>query len=72
MDFLRAFPTPRRLIGIGAAVARRPPDASAFVGGTSGAYLSGVEGCTEAFPPVLQKRFGYIPNIFRAQFASPL
>jgi RNA polymerase sigma-70 factor, ECF subfamily len=47
------------------------PDASAFVGGTSGPYLSSVERWTEAFPPILQKRFGYIPNIFRAQTLRP-
>jgi RNA polymerase sigma-70 factor (ECF subfamily) len=56
---------------IPAATMTSVPDASAFVGGTSGPYLSSVEGCTEAFPPVLQKRFGYIPNIFRAQTLRP-
>jgi uncharacterized peroxidase-related enzyme len=47
------------------------PDAGSFVGGTSGPYLECLEPGPEGFPPGLKQRFGFIPNIFRAQTLRP-
>jgi RNA polymerase sigma-70 factor, ECF subfamily len=50
-----------------------PTDARLYVGGTSGPYLRTVELNPEAFPPFafFLKRFGSIPNLFRAQTLRP-
>jgi RNA polymerase sigma-70 factor, ECF subfamily len=48
-------------------------DARSYVGGTSGPYLRTVELSPETFPPFafFVERFGWIPNIFRAQTLRP-
>lgn len=47
------------------------PDPGLFGGSASGPYLEKVELGAESFPSGLQERFGFIPNIFRAQTLRP-
>jgi RNA polymerase sigma-70 factor (ECF subfamily) len=47
------------------------PDGASFVGGTSGPYLECRDPGPEGFPSGLKQRFGFIPNIFRAQTLRP-
>jgi RNA polymerase sigma-70 factor (ECF subfamily) len=47
------------------------PDTGAFIGGTAGPHLASVELGPEDFPPFFLERFGFIPNIFRAQTLRP-
>jgi RNA polymerase sigma-70 factor, ECF subfamily len=56
---------------ISAASVRSLPDAGPYIGGTSGPHLHSVDLGPESFPPILLERFGYIPNIFRAQTLRP-
>jgi len=44
-----------------------------YVGGTGGPYLRTVERSPESFPPfaIFLERFGFIPNLFRAQTLRP-
>jgi RNA polymerase sigma-70 factor (ECF subfamily) len=50
-----------------------PPDARLYVGGSAGPYLRSVECSPESFPPfaIFLERFGFIPNLFRAQTLRP-
>ena len=49
-----------------------PPE-TGYVGGTGGPYLRTVERSPESFPPfaIFLERFGFIPNLFRAQTLRP-
>lgn len=49
-----------------------PPE-TRYVGGTGGPYLRTVERSPESFPPfaIFLERFGFIPNLFRAQTLRP-
>jgi RNA polymerase sigma-70 factor (ECF subfamily) len=50
-----------------------PPDPRQYVGGTAGPHLRSVERSPENFPPfaIFLERFGFIPNLFRAQTLRP-
>jgi RNA polymerase sigma-70 factor (ECF subfamily) len=53
---------------------KMPPAAvGAYVGGTGGPYVLTVERSPESFPPFafFLNRFGFIPNVFRAQTLRP-
>jgi hypothetical protein len=55
-------------------VGKMPPAAvGAYVGGTGGPYVLTVERSPESFPPFafFLNRFGFIPNVFRAQTLRP-
>jgi RNA polymerase sigma-70 factor (ECF subfamily) len=49
-----------------------PPD-TGYIGGTGGPYLRTIERSPESFPPfaIFRERFGFIPNLFRAQTLRP-
>jgi hypothetical protein len=49
------------------------PPKAAYVGETGGPYLRAVERNPESFPPfaIFLERFGFIPNLFRAQTVRP-
>jgi RNA polymerase sigma-70 factor (ECF subfamily) len=48
-----------------------PRAAHSYVGGAHGPYLRSVELSPDSFPPLFLERFGFIPNLFRAQTLRP-